>query len=827
MDRALGYLDSVSADRIVGWAWDPDRAEAVKGIELYCDGQLLARVTADQHRDDLLQAGKGTGRYGFVVAGLRPVLGEGQHLIEARIAGTETALCGSPCLLSVPAEGPDAALKARLERAVTAQLALGPEAAGFAELYALLAAQLSRMIEAQTEQAQAEPARSTEPLDVLRRASRGQFSEATEALLRGTAERFPALRVLTREAPVASVVIPALNNFALTYRCIESICQASARVPFEVVLVDDGSCDETVLAEFVFPGVRVLRQPVTSGFVRAANAGAAAAQGEMLVFLNNDTEVSEGWLDELVRVFRDRSDTGVAGAMLLFPDGRLQESGGIVWQLGDTLSWGRNADPDDPRFGFLHEADYVSGAALAVPRALFASLGGFDEIYSPGYYEDTDFCFRARAAGWRVVVQPLARVVHHKGATSGDAPFAGMRRQQALNQKRFHERWRDTLATLPPSGGDPERAIAQRMPRRALFLDTLVLTPNQDAGSNAALQHIRLLQRLGYQVTFIPTHQLARIDPYTADLQRMGVECLYVPHVRTVEEGLRRFLATLPQLVYVHRIENARSYLGLVRTLFPAARLVYSVADLHFLRTERMAAVLPSPETESRAALLRRQELDAAVAADRVIVHSYHEAELLARLAPAARVHVVAWPVPTSGAPMDPAGRSGIAFFGGFNHPPNGDAAQRLVQVILPQVQRELPDMRVILAGVGMPDEICALADGPVSVVGHVPDLTNLFAQVRCTAAPLRFGAGLKGKVLTSLAHGVPCIMSPIAVEGIPLPPLLQWMVGASEEEIAAKLVALHRDDALARSLSEQSLDFMRTAYSEGTVLEELRAAVS
>ena len=139
-----------------------------------------------------------------------------------------------------------------------------------------------------------------------------------------------------------------------------------------------------------------------------------------MCFLNNDTVVRGGWLEHLVITAEGDPKIGAVGAKLLYPDGRLQEAGNILWR--DATGWnvGHAENPEDPRYNFLRDADYVSGAALLVRRELFERLGGFSEAYRPAYYEDADLCFGVRSLGYRVVYQPRAEVVHYEGVTSGD-----------------------------------------------------------------------------------------------------------------------------------------------------------------------------------------------------------------------------------------------------------------------------------------------------------------------------------------------------------------------------------------------------------------------
>ncbi|CAN5223216.1 hypothetical protein BH11PLA2_BH11PLA2_17600 [soil metagenome] len=220
-------------------------------------------------------------------------------------------------------------------------------------------------------------------------------------------------------------------------------------------MVNDASTDETgkqldTLAA-TEPRLKVLHNAVNAGFVDSCNRGAAAATGEYLLFLNNDTVPLPGWLPPLLRTFELFADCGVAGGKLLFPDGRLQEAGGIIFADASAAHFGRN-EPNAslPLFSYVRPVDYCSGALMLTPRQLFQDLGGFDPDFRPGYYEDTDYCFRVRQSGRNVYYQPEAVVVHLEGGTAGTDPGQGMKQYQALNLRRFQAKHAAALAELRP-----------------------------------------------------------------------------------------------------------------------------------------------------------------------------------------------------------------------------------------------------------------------------------------------------------------------------------------------------------------------------------------
>ncbi len=288
-------------------------------------------------------------------------------------------------------------------------------------------------------------------------------------------------------APLASIVIPVYNNLACTLDCLRSIAACGDATRFEVIVVDDASGDGTGAALGDVPGLRYLRNPVNSGFIRSCNAGAAQARGEYLVLLNNDTLVQPGWLDALLDTFNRHPDTGLAGACLLYPDGTLQEAGCVIFSDGRAGNYGRLDAALDPRYGCVRDADYCSGAAIALPAALFARLGGFDERYRPAYYEDADLAMRIRQAGLAVRYQPHSRVVHLEGMTSGVSEEGGVKAYQRTNRFKFAERWAAELQWFP-AWGTPRDLAVKRGERVLLVLP---------AADPDGLERLDALRRIG------------------------------------------------------------------------------------------------------------------------------------------------------------------------------------------------------------------------------------------------------------------------------------------------------------------------------------------
>jgi len=379
------------------------------------------------------------------------------------------------------------------------------------------------------------------------------------------------------------------------------------------------------------------------------------------------------------------------------------------------------------------------------------------------------------------------------------------------------------LYPLPTTGVDALRSTAAGRPGHALVIDDRVPVFERDAGSNAVLDHMRALRRMGFAVGFAASY--AGSTGTSRRLETEGFKVYAGPEYASVADALHRHGRELA-LVYLHRVSNAARYANLVRQLCPQARIIYSVADLHWLRLERQARVEASLTLMAEARNCKTRELSAAKMADAVITHSTYEATLLGEAITAEKVHVVPWSVQPRKAQGAWQERRGIAFIGDYRHVPNRDAAAWLIDEIMPLVWEQNPDITCTLVGADMPAELRQRAkDDRIAVQGHVADLNQVFDRVRLTVAPLRYGAGVKGKVLASLAAGMPCVMTPIAAEGLSLPPALDPIVADTATDLATLICHLHLDSAANEMFAAAGLDLVGRQFCESRVDELLRPA--
>ena len=618
------------------------------------------------------------------------------------------------------------------------------------------------------------------------------------------------LRFPEEERPRVSVLISVFNQWPLTYACLRSILGNTHGIPYEVVLVDDASSDATAQVLTKVLGITSVRNAVNRGFLHSCNRGLEHCRGELVLYLNNDTQVTAGWLAALVDTLDKESSIGAVGAKLVHTNGRLQEAGSIIWSDGSVIGYGRGADPNESCFNYQRDVDYCSAACLLVRKTLLAQLGGFDSRYAPGYYEDTDLCLGIRSLGFRVVYQPASTVIHHENASSS---FQDALVRTATNQKIFVDNWAGLLRRQSLRGDwNVLRARDIRPGKRALFFDDRVPVAHLGCGHPRSQWMLRFLAELGYVCTFFPLSDAVAHQPDTREFQDLGVEMCVGEHVH-----LDQFLEErrgLYDLVVVSRPHNAARVSERVRHVFPNAWLIYDAQCISAAREILRRQIVGAPLDSNSQAGLLAEEAALMRLADTIVAVSEEEKRQIEQLG-CGPVHV--WGNPVSARPpeLDFDQRADLLFVGGFLDPgcSNEDAATYFVREVFPLVQRELR-CRLTIAGTNHVPAVSALASRDICVTGRVEDLRPHYERARIFIAPTRFAAGVPQKVQDAWGHGLPAVVTPLIAKQLEVVDGDGLLIGAGPEEFAARIIALYRDPVLWRSLQQRGLEHVRRRCS-------------
>jgi GT2 family glycosyltransferase len=631
---------------------------------------------------------------------------------------------------------------------------------------------------------------------------------------------------INRESPDVSIIIPIYGQLAVTLNCLDSLARHRTRYSFELIIADDASpeASETRRLDEI-PWVRYIRRRQNGGFIATCNEAAAAARGRFLVFLNNDTRVARDWLDEMIGSFAIYPKAGLVGSKLFNADGSLQEAGGFLSRSGKAWNYGRNSDSNEPRYCFARRADYCSAASIALPAVVWAEAGGFDTDYAPAYWEDVDLAFRLRQLGYEVWFQPLSRVIHYEGKSHGRDLTRGVKAYQITNMKRVAERWCSVLDTHGPDSHQPDREANRFAKRRMLVIDALIPTPDQDAGSVITRQMIEAMQKLGWQIIFVSIHNHLYHARYTRDLQRIGVECLYAPFVNSIGQALD--LHPDVDVVLGYRVGVLAPIYDELRRRLPTARILFHDIDLHYLREEREAELLNDMHKRIHAVEQREQELGLIAMVDCTLVPTRVEKVIIEEQVPVANILEFPYVVQVQRSNVPFEKRRDLMFLGGYAHAPNVDAVEFFVSQVWPLLVRELPaTVRFLVVGANPPARLRALACDRILVTGQVSELGPYFDMSRAFVAPLRYGAGIKGKLIHSMAYGLPSVVSSTGAEGMMITSGEQAIIADSPEAIRQAVMDLFENRDLWLAMQASGYDFVEKNYSGQRCVELCQKAI-
>jgi GT2 family glycosyltransferase/tetratricopeptide (TPR) repeat protein/uncharacterized HAD superfamily protein/hypoxanthine phosphoribosyltransferase len=626
-----------------------------------------------------------------------------------------------------------------------------------------------------------------------------------------------------------SIIIPVFNKVEFTRRCIDSIFRNVHHDDYEVIVVDNESSDGTreFLTELSSRESRVkyIRNETNLGFVESCNIGARNATGDYVLLLNNDTEVNPDWLEALLDFAEKTPECGAIGSKLIYPDGRLQEAGGITFSDGNGWNYGRGGDPNHPKFNFVREVDYISGASLMVRKSVWDKIGGLDMRYAPAYYEDADLCFAVRRLGYKVFYQPRSSLVHYEGITSGTNLNEGFKKFQVINRPKFIEKWKAKLVEQYPN--DPrnvEKASSRGIEKRIFVTDPILPMFDRAAGSLHLFNILKILKKMNFHITFVSGRESLE-DVYKPILQDLGIETYAGDPDAMVHLGYATPYQKIDYAKLFHEREfdialidfwhHAEYYLPVIRKYSPSTTVVIiDTEDIHYVRELREAEIKGDGKLKMQAIANKEREVAVYGKADRLWVVTEEDRQALMKEVPNVPIDIrpVVHQLPEIKSDFE--SRQGILFVGNFNHTPNLDAVKFFIEQVLPKVKEALPELIFYIVGNDPKKEVMQLSSKDVVIAGYVEDLAEYYNKCKVVVAPLRYGAGLKGKIVESLSYGVPVVTTSVGVEGTGLMDGEDIMVADDPDEMAKRIIDLYSNKGTWERLSQNGRKQMESKWS-------------
>ena len=620
-----------------------------------------------------------------------------------------------------------------------------------------------------------------------------------------------------------SIVIPVYNNWYYTKLCLQSILNNTDGVSYEIIIADDNSNDETKDIKDYVKNIKVSRNSTNLRFLKNCNNASKQASGKYILFLNNDTQVQKGWLKFLVDEMEKDPSVGLVGSKLIYPDGTLQEAGGIIYSDASGCNYGRNDNPDYIWYNYKKEVDYISGASILLRTDLWNKMGGFDENFAPAYYEDTDLAFRVRYnEGLKVVYVPRSLVVHFEGKSNGTDTSSGQKKYQVINREKFFKKWKKQLLAYhsrPTTNNFLARDHAMAK-KNILVIDWKILSFTKDTGSRATYQYMQFFQKQGFNVKLFP-HDWYIEDDYLQRHLDDGFEVIR----QGFEDYIRNFGSQF-DYVYLNRPNISVYYIDLLRK-YTRAKIIYQCHDLHYLRQYRTrlltneleAVALFESEKKSEFSVFNKMDLTCTFSFDEVKEIEKENLYINTRQIPLYILDSQKMEEYT----YDSKKRKDIMFVAGFQHTPNIDAAVWFVKEVFPMIKKQNKGIKLYLVGSKPSKEVLDLASKDVVVTGFVTDeeLDKFYEEIKLVVVPLRTGAGVKGKFIESVFHKVPVVTTDIGIEGINNTDN-NIIVKNSEKDFADTVNELYKDNAALQKISDKSKKFIEKYFSEETVKKAL-----
>jgi len=607
-----------------------------------------------------------------------------------------------------------------------------------------------------------------------------------ESRIRQLVERQTHSRNSPEKAAV-TIVIPAFENRAHVLSCIESAVSWPSRIDVRILVGDDSvESDLTCLGSL--KGVTVVKQTTNLGFLHNVNSLMKVVDTEYAFLLNQDTVLLPGAVDDLFDHMVSDSTIGVIAPMILDRQLSVLELGGSVDEDAKARHRFRGTDFGDwSRLGTT-DVGYVSGCAMMLRTDLWNTLGGFDPAFSPGYYEDVDFCMRVRKSGLHVRAVSSAFVIHLEGGSHGIVAEdrSSLKSVQNTNQHVFMKKWGADLVTVQTS---PQ---ASRRPVVALF--DRVPDPYRDGGSGDARNFLGHLLSLGHPVAVVSL--VDESAQSTHELRRAGVKFERDIHSALGGAGAARPIVMSFGLSAGHYLRSnvmasTRATWVHVATDVVTRRLESALANARTINVRDEVIANWHVSLPSDPHVLWEIERDVFQAADRVLYVSREDKEFVDnRIANRnASLFQILKGDPVSA--TEPVTASLIVSMVGYwRHHPNREALKYMMNVVWPLVKRSLPDARLLIWGSHADEFVidCAKTGADVQNRGWFRDWSQVAAETRVVASPVQEGAGMKNHVVSAIMAGRPVVGTRLSFDGLPqLSGADQYM--ASSPEVFADLI--------------------------------------
>ena len=543
-------------------------------------------------------------------------------------------------------------------------------------------------------------------------------------------------------------------------------------------------------------------------------------KGKYIVFLEQNTKVHKNWIFFLLKLIESDEKIGMAGSKLIYQNGLLKSAGGIVWNTGEVFSFGRGRDSELPEFNYVKEVDYISEISFIIRKSLWKGVGGFDDIFFLLQYKVIDFSFKLRQFGYKVMYQPKSIIEQNDNVSTGAdiSPIS-----LYLNKKKFIEKWKNELYYQFPKNNTFLARDRCFNKSRILVIDRFVPNFDKDAGGRCSYMYLNIFKEIGLQVTFLGD-DLKIIEPYTTILQQKGMEVLYGNSYKDnnleiwLQQNIKYF-----KYIYLQRPDITIKYIDLIKKYY-SGKIIYFAHDLHYIRLSREYNITHDLNKKEQSNFMKKIETDIFKKVDIIHVVGNYEYKILKeqyKNKTISNIPIYIYEKQETNVEKKFAKRKDLLFVGNFEHSPNLDAILWFSKEIYPEIIKSFPDMILHLVSSNIPQIIKDLESKNIKIEGFLSDedLKLMYQNCRLAIAPLRFGAGVKGKIIEAAFYQIPMVTTSIGGEGIDNS-TGAFIIEDNPKKMAELICQLYTDYSKLKQMSDSGMVLIQTCFSKNRAKE-------
>lgn len=608
---------------------------------------------------------------------------------------------------------------------------------------------------------------------------------------------FSAVVFPKKTAPLISIIINSTNSDKLE-TCLKSLfLNVGNKYEYEVIMLSNE------------PENRFEQANVKTA--QSYQNCLANAKGKYICLLDDHSIVLPMWLESLIETMEEDITVGCVGSKLFTSLGLIKQAGGIIDEKGHYYAYGAYQHPSKYNYDYKRLVDFCYPSGMMFRKADLNQISDLEDKI----YQAIDICFTIRhRLGKKIIYQPSANLI--------DLQNEYIAKRSEETSTLFASKWQ-VILNNEYQFTNLELAATRFLPQQTItVIDSYLPFFDKESGSNRIFKLLKILQQMNYHVNFVPNDGKYAAPYYRILTAKLGIPVVYN---YSGKKGFKKAIINMinkTEILWISRPNLNLKYQYLVQ-YFPNIKWIYDTVDLHYVRLLRQAKSEMKPKLIKKGLKMKRLELTLASAANATIAITDVEKEVL-ELEGVKNLYVIPniHDIKEIEKPVSFKERKGIVFIGGYKHTPNVDAVIWLIKEIMPLVWQKLGDIPVYLLGSYPTAEVYSLSNNIVFVPGYLADINTYFMNSRVFVAPLRYGAGMKGKIGQSLEYGLPIVSTAIGVEGMNLTDTHSVLIANDTEAFATKIIKLYEDEDMWHHIKDNSLKSL-LAYTPKAVSENLQ----